>query len=233
MTMHLDGPVLRRAAATASIRANTLYSRWVDFRRYYIRRYYMKYALTEQGRAAIATRCASLERRLRPVLLMCNGERSAHEILQATQGRVQLSDLQHLLQRGLIEPVHLPKSPKPAAEATAVRTITAKPGLPTSATAPVSVPPSTSSWAYLDTVPDSLVEQAHQLLARHIGPIARILIQRAVATALDREQFFGQLLQQMHGDEERAWLQRELSALVGPMQFDRAWLASREERAAY
>ncbi|MCW7536740.1 hypothetical protein OOT46_02580 [Aquabacterium sp. A7-Y] len=167
--------------------------------------------MTERGRTVIAMRCPSLERRLRPVLLLCNGERSAHELLQATQGRVQWSDLQHLLQRGLIEPARF-QNPSAGAE----RAVPAERDLPKETSTPESVPPSIpfrGGWETGAEAPDSLVEQAHQLLTRQIGPIARILIQRAASAALDREQFFGQLLQQMHGDEERAWLQRELSAL--------------------
>ncbi|MCW7536991.1 hypothetical protein OOT46_03870 [Aquabacterium sp. A7-Y] len=65
----------------------------------------VKYAMTKQGRTVIETRCPSLERRLRPVLLLCNGQRSVREILHQTRGLAQLADLQRLIDLGLIEPV--------------------------------------------------------------------------------------------------------------------------------
>jgi serine/threonine-protein kinase len=61
-------------------------------------------------------------------------------------------------------------------------------------------------------VSDALLEQAERLLAAHVGPIARVLVRRAVARTRQREALFA-LLAESVPESARARLQAELSRL--------------------
>lgn len=70
-------------------------------------------------------------------------------------------------------------------------------------TAPAPAAPLPTEPTLGTSLPPAVIEQATQALARHLGPISRLLVKRAQAKALDRDSLYRLLARELTSDAER------------------------------